>query len=150
MTAAHGPLLTALCSVSKFITIFSVSVSAGLLTGRALLPTVVRTPDGLPRMWDALVLALACSVWHLLARRHRSTRHVLPLVGPPVAYFAGREVARVELGGGDPTATWRMLLPPVCAVLAYTGLVLGLAEYLRRRADRSGASIPAAITVEMV
>ena len=96
------------------------------------------------------MLALACSVWHSVASRFRSTRHVLPLVGPPAAYFAGREVARVELGGGDPAATWRMLLPPVCAVLAYAGLVLGLAEFLRRRAEGAGASIPAAIAVEVL
>ena len=95
-------------------------------------------------MWDALVLALACSVWQLAAHRHRSTRHVLPLIGPPIAYFAGCEVARVELGGGDPTSTWRMLLPPICAVLGYA------VEVIRRRADRTGSSIPAAVAVEVV
>lgn len=101
-------------------------------------------------MWDALVLALACSVWQLAAHRHRSTRHVLPLIGPPIAYFAGCEVARVELGGGDPTSTWRMLLPPICAVLGYAGAVLGAVEVIRRRADRAGTSIPAAVAVEVV
>ena len=95
------------------------------------------------------MLALACSVWHSVATQFRSTRHVLPLVGPPTAYFAGREVARVEFArGGVPS--WRLLMPPVCAVLAYAGLVLGLTEYLRRRTEGAGASIPAAIAVEVV
>ena len=101
-------------------------------------------------MWDALVLALACSVCHLAAQRHRGTRHVLPVVGPPIAYFAGREVARVELGGGDPTKSWRELLPPICAALGYAGLVLGAAEYLRRRAQRISGHVPTAVPVELV
>ena len=101
-------------------------------------------------MWDALVLAIFCSVWHLAAQRYRSTRHFLPLMGPPIAYFAGHEVARVELGGGEPTSTWRMLLPPICAVLGYAGAVLGAVEIIRRRADRAGASIPAAVAAEVV
>ena len=101
-------------------------------------------------MWDALVIAIFCSVWHLAAQRHRSTRHFLPVVGPPMAYFAGHEVARVELGGGDPTSTWRMLLPPICAVLSYAGLVLGVVEYAHRRAQRVAGEVPTAVPVELV
>jgi len=38
----------------------------------------------------------------------------------------------------------------LCAVLGYAGAVLGAVEVMRRRADRAGASIPAAVAAEVV
>lgn len=99
---------------------------------------------------DALALALFCTAWHLFALRYRSLRHILPVIGPALAFAAGREVSRLECAGNDAADSWRFLLPPFCSAAAYAGLVLGLAEFLRRRAEGAGASIPAAIAVEVL
>ena len=93
--------------------------------------------DGLPYMWGALAFAVGCTLWHFPAQRYRSTRHILPLVGPPLAFFAGMEAARVERGG-DVANAWRFVLAPACMVLAYVALVLAGCEFLRRRTAAAG------------
>jgi len=99
---------------------------------------------------DAIALALACTAWHLFALRYRALRHILPVLGPALAFAAGREVSRLECAGNDAADSWRFLLPPFCSAAAYAGLVLGLAEYLRRRAESAGRDVPAAVVVESV
>lgn len=98
--------------------------------------------DLLREIMLAYALCLGCALVHGFAHWHTHTKHVLPLAGPPLLFFIGREAS-----AGLP---WRRLIGPVCAIAGWVGLVLLACECVRRRAADVNPRVPTAQPVVFV
>ena len=101
---------------------------------------------------------MTCCFWHVCTYTHRNLRHVLPIAGPPIFYYVGREVRAYE-DRQDKGEAWEPVIHvlwPVSASLGFVGLFLVILGILRRRESRRDQRIilhdmmPQGVPVEQV
>ena len=89
---------------------------------------------------------------------HRNLRHVLPIAGPPIFYYVGREVKAYE-DRHDKGEAWEPVIHvlwPVSASIGFVGVFLVILGILRRRESRRDQRIilhdmmPQGVPVEQV
>ena len=81
---------------------------------------------------------MTCCFWHVCTYTHRNLRHVLPIAGPPIFYYVGREVKAYE-DRHDKGEAWEPVIHvlwPVSASIGFVGLFLVILGILRRRESR--------------
>ena len=109
-------------------------------------------------VWGAYLICMSCCFWHVCTYTHRNLRHVLPIAGPPIFYYVGREVKAYE-DRHDKGEAWEPfihVLWPVSASLGFVGLFLVILGILRRRESRRDQQIilhdmmPQGVPVEQV
>ena len=109
-------------------------------------------------VWGAYLICMTCCFWHVCTYTHRNLRHVLPIAGPPIFYYVGREVRAYEdrYDKGEAWEPFIHVLWPVSASLGFVGLFLVVLGILRRRENRRDQQIilhdmmPQGVPVEQV
>ena len=109
-------------------------------------------------VWGAYLICMSCCFWHVCTYTHRNLRHVLPIAGPPIFYYVGREVRAYE-DRHDKGEAWEPVIHvlwPVSASIGFVGLFLVILGILRRRESRRDQRIilhdmtPQGVPVEQV
>ena len=109
-------------------------------------------------VWGAYLICMSCCFWHVCTYTHRNLRHVLPIAGPPIFYYVGREVKAYE-DRHDKGEAWEPVIHvlwPVSASIGFVGVFLVILGILRRRESRRDQRIilhdmmPQGVPVEQV
>ena len=89
-------------------------------------------------VWGAYLICMTCCFWHVCTYTHRNLRHVLPIAGPPIFYYVGREVRAYEdrQENGEAWEPFINVLWPVSASLGFVGVFLLILRINRKRETR--------------
>lgn len=101
---------------------------------------------------------MTCCFWHVCTYTHSNLRHVLPIAGPPIFYYVGREVRAYEdrQENGEAWEPFINVLWPVSASLGFVGVFLIILRINRKRESRRDQRIilhdmmPQGVPVEQV
>ena len=102
--------------------------------------------DILYQVWGSYAMCMGAGLAHMHFRCHKHLAHVLPMGGPAIFYYLGREIERWQ-HGEEPHTAWELfelLVTPISITVSFLLFVF----FLRLRLSREQQSAEQLVVIE--
>ena len=102
--------------------------------------------DILYQVWGSYAMCIGAGLVHMHLRRHKHLAHLLPIGGPAIFFYLGREIERWQ-SGEEPHTAWKLfelLVTPISITVSFLLFVF----FLRLRLSREQQGAEQLVVIE--